>query len=192
MRSWWSSERLSRKCVQKKNSPGPAAGVYRGFVSLQRSPWVKLCKIDWCVDIEVSIYKSGCSLPRSPWCGCLSIHAQHWWWQRNCKMLIMYVPYLCTRWKLEGFNRACNRNCAISRLRTNAAWSRDCTLVPRNLEIGTQFPDSENELRNFEIAQIPRLRGTYPLRLLCDVRDTRLSPSLIFAVIVQGKTWLTV
>jgi len=31
---------------------------------------------------------------------------------------------------------------AISRLRTGAARSQDCALVPRNLEIGTQFRDS--------------------------------------------------
>ena len=34
-------------------------------------------------------------------------------------------------------------------------------LRTRNLEIGTQFRDSENEQRNLEIVQIPRLRGTY-------------------------------
>ena len=33
----------------------------------------------------------------------------------------------------------------------------------RNLEIGTQSQDSENAQRNLEIAQIPRLRRTYPL-----------------------------
>jgi len=33
-------------------------------------------------------------------------------------------------------------------------------LHSRNLEIGTQFWDSENAQRNLEIAQIPRLRGT--------------------------------
>jgi len=31
----------------------------------------------------------------------------------------------------------------------------------RNLEIGAQFPDSKNAQRNLEIAQIPKLRGTY-------------------------------
>jgi len=31
----------------------------------------------------------------------------------------------------------------------------------RNLEIGAQFPDSKNVQRNLEIAQIPKLRGTY-------------------------------
>ena len=30
-----------------------------------------------------------------------------------------------------------------------------------NLEIGTQFPDSENAWRNLEFTQIPRLRETY-------------------------------
>ena len=45
--------------------------------------------------------------------------------------------------------------CAISRKRI--AQSQDCL---HNLEIGTQFRDSENALRNLEIAQIPKLRGT--------------------------------
>ena len=43
------------------------------------------------------------------------------------------------------------------------ARSRDCTLVPHNLEIGTQFPDSKNAQCNLEIAQIPKLHGTYIL-----------------------------
>ena len=50
-----------------------------------------------------------------------------------------------------------------SRLRTGAARSRDCALVPRNLEIGTQFRDSENVQHGLDIAQIPRLHGTYTL-----------------------------
>jgi hypothetical protein len=41
------------------------------------------------------------------------------------------------------------------------AQSRDCAALLRNLEIGTQFEDSENALRNLEIAHIPKLRGTY-------------------------------
>ena len=52
--------------------------------------------------------------------------------------------------------------CAISRLRKCIAQSQDCL---RNLEIGTQFRDSENALRNLEIAQIPKLRGTFILLL---------------------------
>ena len=40
--------------------------------------------------------------------------------------LIAYVSYLYVRWKLEGFNCARNRNCAISRLCTGATQSRDC------------------------------------------------------------------
>ena len=47
--------------------------------------------------------------------------------------------------------------CAISRLHKHIAQSQDCL---HNLEIGTQFRDSENALRNLEIAQIPKLRGT--------------------------------
>jgi len=70
---------------------------------------------------------------------------------KELQELITYVPYLCTQWKLEGFNCAGNR---IVR-------SRDCAPVPRDLEIGTQFPDSENAQCNLEIAQIPRLHGTY-------------------------------
>ena len=37
----------------------------------------------------------------------------------------------------------------------------DPTVWLRNLEIGTQFQESENAQRNLEIAQIPKLRGTY-------------------------------
>jgi len=43
--------------------------------------------------------------------------------------LLTYVPCLYTRWKVKhrpGFNCACNRNCAISRLCTGAAQSQDC------------------------------------------------------------------
>ena len=49
----------------------------------------------------------------------------------------------------------------ISGLHTGAAQYRDCLNLKCNLEIGTQFPDFENALRNLEIAQIPRLHGTY-------------------------------
>jgi len=42
---------------------------------------------------------------------------------------------------------------AISRLRTGATQSRDCVYPLRNLEIGTQFRDSENAQRNLEIAR---------------------------------------
>ena len=48
--------------------------------------------------------------------------------------------------------------CAISRLRIWIAQSQDWL---RNLEVGTQFRDSENAQRTLEIAHIPRLRGTY-------------------------------
>ena len=47
--------------------------------------------------------------------------------------------------------------CAISRLRKRIVQSQDCL---HNLEISTQFRDSENALRNLEIAQIPKLRRT--------------------------------
>ena len=52
-------------------------------------------------------------------------------------------------------------HCAISRLRSVAMQSRDCAAILCNLEIGTQFRDSENAQHNLEIAQIPKLRGTY-------------------------------
>ena len=66
--------------------------------------------------------------------------------------LLMYVPYLYKWWKLErwpGFSIEIVR-------------SRDCTLVPCNLKIGTPFLDSENAQHNLKIVQIPRLCGTYP------------------------------
>ena len=58
--------------------------------------------------------------------------------------------------------RSCNLEiaqtyCAIPRLRKRIAQSQDWLC---NLEIGTQFRDSENAQRNLEIAQIPRLCGT--------------------------------
>jgi len=46
----------------------------------------------------------------------------------------------------------------ILRLRKRLAQSQDWLC---NLEIGMQFLDSENVQCNLEIAQIPRLRGTY-------------------------------
>ena len=36
----------------------------------------------------------------------------------------------------------------------------NCVNLVHNLEIGMQFPDSENAQHNLAIAQIPRLRGT--------------------------------
>jgi len=53
------------------------------------------------------------------------------------------------------------RSHAISRLRTGATQSRDCVTPVCNLEIGTQFQDSENAQHNLKIAQIPRLHGTF-------------------------------
>jgi len=99
--------------------------------------------------------------------------------------LIAYVSYLYIRWKLEGFNCAHNRNgtisrlrfgCrTISRLRTGAALSRDCVNPVHNLEIGTQFRDSENAQHNLEIAQIPKLRGTIILLTWFKYRTKRYS-----------------
>jgi len=36
-----------------------------------------------------------------------------------------------------------------------------------NLEIGTQFPDSENAQRNLEIVQIPRLHRIFIFQVVC-------------------------
>ena len=47
---------------------------------------------------------------------------------KELQELITYVSYLYIRWKLEGFNCARNRYCAISRLPTSAARFRDCAL----------------------------------------------------------------
>ena len=51
-----------------------------------------------------------------------------------------------------------NCTCAILRLHKRLIQSQDWL---RNLEIGSQFLDSQNAQCNLEIAQIPRLRGTY-------------------------------
>ena len=61
--------------------------------------------------------------------------------------LLTYIPYLYTRWKLEWWP-------------TEIARSRDRVTPVLNLEIGTQFPASENVQHNLKIEQIPRLRGT--------------------------------
>jgi len=53
---------------------------------------------------------------------------------------------------------------AILRLRTGAVQSRDCVNLVYNLEIGTQFPNSENVQHNLEITQIARLHGTITIR----------------------------
>ena len=73
---------------------------------------------------------------------------------------------LCMLQKLRYLGIA-HRCRAISRLRTGAAQSQDGVIPVRNLKIGTQFRDSENALRNLEIAQIPKLRGTYTFTLGC-------------------------
>ena len=69
----------------------------------------------------------------------LGIHARHMMVTTELQELIMYVPYLCTRWKLEGFNCACNRNCAILRLCTGAMPSRDCVNLVRDLRLACSF-----------------------------------------------------
>ena len=56
---------------------------------------------------------------------------------------------------------------------TEIALSRDCVNPVRNLEISTQFRDSKNVQRNLEIAQIPRLRGTYTKNLFVLPSDTK-------------------
>jgi len=67
--------------------------------------------------------------------------------------LILLVYY--TR-KLHSHNlEIAQTSYAVSRLAVQS-WDWLC-----NLEIGTQFLDSENVQRNLKIAQIPKLRGTY-------------------------------
>ena len=56
--------------------------------------------------------------------------------------LLMYVPYLYTRWKLEprpGFYCACNRNCTNLRMRTDAAQSQDCVNLVAILRLARSF-----------------------------------------------------
>ena len=52
--------------------------------------------------------------------------------------------YLYIRWKLEGFNCASYRNCAISRLRTGAAQSRDWHAISGFWECAAQSQDCAN------------------------------------------------
>ena len=90
-------------------------------------------------------------------------------WSYNCKIVFM-LSYLFTCCSYHNclhmtIALACDCTCvicAILTLRTIVAQSRDCATTVRNLEIGTQSRDSENAQHNLEIAQIPRLRGTYP------------------------------
>ena len=81
-----------------------------------------------------------------------------------CSLLLYMMEtrrvQLCMQQKLRDLEIA--HQChAILRLRTGATQSQDCVNLARNLEICTQFLDSENVLRNLETAQIPRLRRTY-------------------------------
>ena len=101
-------------------------------------------------------------LPRSPWpwCGGLSIH---WRWRRSCKSLLrMFLTFIYNGNSKGSIVHA-----------TEIALSRDCTPVPRDLEIA-HWCRTISRLRkpcarlarNFgilEIAQIPRLRETYIL-----------------------------
>ena len=60
----------------------------------------------------------------------------------------------------------------VRRMHMQITRSRDCAcVIICNLEIGTQSQDSENALRNLEIAQIPRLRGTYTTYKICVYMD---------------------
>ena len=68
-----------------------------------------------------------------------------------CANAIQYADALLTL--LHSFIKS-DRSCA------HIVRSRDCALVLCNLEIGTQFLDSENVQCNLEITQIPRLHGT--------------------------------
>jgi len=51
--------------------------------------------------------------------------------------------------------------CAILRLCTGAMQPQDCISLVHSLEIGMQFPDSENALHDLKIAWIPRLHRTH-------------------------------
>ena len=67
--------------------------------------------------------------------------------------------YLCMM-ETRTMTWVLNKSCAISRLHTGAAQSRDCITLVHNLEVGMQFPDSENVQHNLEIAQIPIFHET--------------------------------
>ena len=58
--------------------------------------------------------------------------------------LITYISYLYIRWKLEGFNCARNRNCAISRLRKPSAQSQYWHAISGFWECVAQSRDCAN------------------------------------------------
>ena len=79
----------------------------------------------------------------------------------SCQVIFM-LSYLFTRATVIAIiTPHAIFKCAILRLRSMAAQSRDRATIVRNLEIGTQSRDSENAQRNLEIAQILKLPGTY-------------------------------
>ena len=69
-------------------------------------------------------------LPRSPWCGGLEYTCPTLTEKMELQGLLAYIPYLYTRWKLERQPCACNRNCAILRLRKPSAPLRLSSLPP--------------------------------------------------------------
>ena len=69
-------------------------------------------------------------LPRSPWCGGLEYTCPTLTEKMELQGLLAYIPYLYTRWKLERQPCACNRNCAILRLRKPSALLRLSSLPP--------------------------------------------------------------
>ena len=64
-------------------------------------------------------------LPRSPWCGGLSIRAWHWRWRRSCKSLL--------RTSLTFIYDGNSKGSVVRA--TEIALSRDCALVPHDIEI---------------------------------------------------------
>ena len=61
----------------------------------------------------------------------------------------------------QAARRHTNHNVTVYTTPPRIRLSRDCALSLRNLEIVALFEHSENALRNLQIAQIPKLRGTY-------------------------------
>ena len=81
-----------------------------------------------------------------------------------CHRYLVFHPFVEQLPKPSSVSAiVCMRN--LRNLHTIVAQSRDHATIVRNLNIGTQSQDSENAQCNLEIAQIPRLRGTYTLNL---------------------------
>jgi len=88
-----------------------------------------------------------------------------YWFHQNCENIADAVfrkraPFTCSSCKEYRNIIVTQEYCDVIVQATDIVQSRDCATIVRNLEIGTQFPDSENVQRNLEMAQIPRLQGT--------------------------------